>query len=156
MQTPADVWCRLGAALNPVPWRSLDVVHVADFVIRQVPGRSNQIQFDKGDVVIIVDKPSTGGWWQGQLERDPAKSGDVARAFLLACDEHPGGCQDQSIGAAGGSASAGVESADRDRRAGLDGAPDGEDSRRRDFHFDGNPFLSLLKHLLKVEGGAAE
>ena len=28
--------------------------------------------------------------------------------------------------------------------------------RRRDCHFDDTPFLSLLKHLLKVEGGAAE
>ena len=32
----------------------------------------------------------------------------------------------------------------------------GEDSRRRDCHFDDTPFLSLLKKLLKVEGGAAE
>ena len=33
---------------------------------------------------------------------------------------------------------------------------DGHDSHRRDCHFDDSPFLSLLKHLLKVEGGAAE
>ena len=33
---------------------------------------------------------------------------------------------------------------------------DGETSRRRDCHFDDTPFLSLLKHLLKVEGGATE
>ena len=29
-------------------------------------------------------------------------------------------------------------------------------SRRPDCHFDDTPFLSLLKNLLKVEGGAAE
>ena len=29
-------------------------------------------------------------------------------------------------------------------------------SRRRDCHFTDTPVLSLLKHLLKVEGGAAE
>ena len=31
-----------------------------------------------------------------------------------------------------------------------------DSSRRRDCHFDDTPFLSLLKHLLKVEGGATE
>ena len=28
----------------------------------------------------------------------------------------------------------------------------GQDSRRRDCHFDDTPFLALLKHLIKVEG----
>ena len=32
----------------------------------------------------------------------------------------------------------------------------GAASRRRDCHFDDAPFLSPLKHLIKVEGGAAE
>ena len=32
----------------------------------------------------------------------------------------------------------------------------GKDSRRRDCHFDDTPFLSRLKHLIKVGGGAAE
>ena len=31
-----------------------------------------------------------------------------------------------------------------------------EGGRRRDCHFDDIPCLSLLKHLTKVEGGAAE
>ena len=30
----------------------------------------------------------------------------------------------------------------------------GSDSRRRDCHFDDTPCLSLLKHLLKAQGGA--
>ena len=30
----------------------------------------------------------------------------------------------------------------------------GKSSRRRDCHFDDTPCLSLLKHLLKVQGGA--
>ena len=32
----------------------------------------------------------------------------------------------------------------------------GRVSRQRDCHFDDTPFLCLLKHLLQVEGGAAE
>ena len=32
----------------------------------------------------------------------------------------------------------------------------GKKSRRRDCHFDDTPFLSLLKHLLNIEGGTAE
>ena len=32
----------------------------------------------------------------------------------------------------------------------------GQTSRRRDCHFDDTPCLSLLKHLIKVQGGAAE
>ena len=36
---------------------------------------------------------------------------------------------------------------------GLDGYM-GEGSRRRDCHFDDTPCLSLLKHLIKVQGGA--
>ena len=32
----------------------------------------------------------------------------------------------------------------------------GAPSRQRDCHFDDTPFLCLLKHLLQVEGGAAE
>ena len=35
----------------------------------------------------------------------------------------------------------------KDQLAGLD-------SRRRDCHFDDTPCLSLLKHLIKVQGGA--
>ena len=34
---------------------------------------------------------------------------------------------------------------------------DGYISRRREFcHFDDTPFSSVLKHLIKAEGGAAE
>ena len=36
-----------------------------------------------------------------------------------------------------------------------EGGVSGQHSRRRDCHFDDNPFVSLLKHLIKVEGGCS-